>query len=42
VVIWGMLSYLRRRDFALFALYRLAAAGIVLGLIAAGVRAATI
>jgi undecaprenyl-diphosphatase len=42
VVIWGMLSYLRRRDFALFALYRLAAAGIVLGLIAAGVRPATI
>jgi undecaprenyl-diphosphatase len=42
LVIWGLLSYLRRRDFAPFVLYRLAAAGLVLGVIAAGVRPATI
>jgi undecaprenyl-diphosphatase len=42
LVIWGLLSYLRRRDFAPFVLYRLAAAGVVLGIIAAGVRTATI
>jgi undecaprenyl-diphosphatase len=42
LVIWGLLAYLRRRDFAPFVLYRLAAAGVILGLIAAGVRSATI
>jgi len=42
LVIWGLLAYLRRRDFAPFVLYRLAAAGVVLGIIAAGVRSATI
>jgi undecaprenyl-diphosphatase len=42
LVIWWLLGYLRRRDFAAFALYRLALAGLVLGLIAAGVRPATI
>lgn len=42
LVIWGLLAYLRRRDFAPFVLYRLAAAGVVLGVIAAGVRSATI
>jgi undecaprenyl-diphosphatase len=42
LVIWGLLAYLRRRDFMPFVLYRLAAAGVVLGIIAAGVRPATI
>jgi undecaprenyl-diphosphatase len=42
LVIWGLLAYLRRRDFAPFVLYRLAAAGVVLGVIATGVRSATI
>ncbi|HEV8420912.1 MAG TPA: undecaprenyl-diphosphate phosphatase [Actinomycetota bacterium] len=42
LVIWGLLSYLRRRDFRPFVLYRLAAAGVVFGIIAAGVRSATI
>jgi undecaprenyl-diphosphatase len=42
LVIWWLLSYLRRRDFAPFVLYRLAAAALVFGVIAAGVRAATI
>jgi undecaprenyl-diphosphatase len=42
LVIWGLLAYLRRRDFAPFVLYRLAAAGVVFGIIAAGVRSATI
>jgi undecaprenyl-diphosphatase len=42
LVIWWLLSYLRRRDFAPFVLYRLAAAAIVFGVIAAGVRQATI
>jgi undecaprenyl-diphosphatase len=42
LVIWGLLSYLRRRDFAPFVLYRLAASAFVLGIIAAGVRSATI
>jgi undecaprenyl-diphosphatase len=40
LVIWGLLAYLRRRDFAPFVLYRLVAAGLVFGLIAAGVRPA--
>jgi len=42
LVIWWLLAYLRKRDFAPFALYRLAAAAFVLGIIAAGVRPATI
>jgi undecaprenyl-diphosphatase len=42
LVIWGLLSYLRHRDFSPFVLYRLAAAGVVLGVIAAGVRSATL
>ncbi len=42
LVIWGLLAYLRRRDFAPFVLYRLAAAGVVVGLIASGVRPATV
>jgi undecaprenyl-diphosphatase len=42
LVIWGLLKYLRRHDFKVFMLYRLAVAGLVLGLVAAGVREATI
>jgi len=42
LVIWALLAYLRRRDFAPFVMYRLAAAGVVLGLIASGFRPATI
>ena len=38
LVIWGLLSYLRRRDFAVFAGYRIAVALLVLGLLATGVR----
>ncbi len=41
-VIWGLLTYLRRHDFAVFMWYRLAVAALALGLIAAGVRSATI
>jgi undecaprenyl-diphosphatase len=41
LVIWGLLAYLRRRDFAPFVVYRLAAAGLVLSLIAFGVRPAS-
>lgn len=42
VVIWGLLSYLRRRDFAPFIIYRLAAAAVVFTVIALGIRPATI
>ena len=42
LVIWGLLGYLRRHGFAVFMWYRLAVASLALGLIAAGVRAATI
>ena len=42
LVIWGLLTYLKRHDFKVFMLYRFAAAALVLGLIAAGVREATI
>ncbi len=42
LVVWGLLAYLRRRDFAPFLVYRLAAAGLVFGLIAAGVRPGTV
>jgi undecaprenyl-diphosphatase len=41
LVIWGLLKYLKQHDFKVFMLYRLAVAALVLGLIAAGVRAAT-
>ena len=37
LVIWGLLKYLKRHDFKVFMLYRLAVAGLVLGLIATGV-----
>ncbi|HEX2089720.1 MAG TPA: undecaprenyl-diphosphate phosphatase [Actinomycetota bacterium] len=39
--IWGLLAYLRRRDFAPFVWYRLVAAAVVFGIIAAGVRPAS-
>jgi undecaprenyl-diphosphatase len=42
LVIWGLLAYLRRRSFTPFALYRLAAAIFVFGIIAANVRPATV
>jgi undecaprenyl-diphosphatase len=42
LVIAFLLQYLRRRDFAVFMWYRLAAAALVLGLIATGVRSATV
>ncbi|MGH2630289.1 MAG: undecaprenyl-diphosphate phosphatase [Actinomycetota bacterium] len=41
LVIWGLLKYLKRHDFKVFMLYRLAVAALVLGLIATGVREAT-
>jgi undecaprenyl-diphosphatase len=41
LVVWSLLAYLRRHDFTAFVVYRLAAAGLVLGLIAAGVRPAS-
>jgi undecaprenyl-diphosphatase len=42
LVIAFLLTYLRRHDFAIFMWYRLAVAALVLGLIAFGVRPATI
>ena len=42
VVIWFLLRYLRAHDFLLFMVYRLAVAGIVVALVATGVRSATI
>jgi undecaprenyl-diphosphatase len=42
VVIWGLLTYLKRHDFAVFMWYRIAVALLVLGLIATGVRSATV
>ncbi|MGZ8629871.1 MAG: undecaprenyl-diphosphatase UppP [Actinomycetota bacterium] len=42
LVIWGLLKYLKLHDFKIFMLYRLAVAGLVLGLVATGVREATI
>jgi undecaprenyl-diphosphatase len=38
LAIWGLLAYLRRRDFAPFVVYRLAAAAFIIGLILTGVR----
>jgi undecaprenyl-diphosphatase len=42
LVIWGLLRYLRRHDFGVFMWYRIALALLVLGLIATGVRSATL
>ena len=42
VVIWFLLRYLRRHDFLIFMVYRLAVAALVFLLIATGVRSATI
>jgi len=42
LVIWALLAYLRRRSFAPFVVYRLAMAALVIALIVAGVRPATI
>jgi undecaprenyl-diphosphatase len=41
VVIWWLLAYLRRRDFALFMWYRLAVAALVFLVIALGIRPAS-
>jgi undecaprenyl-diphosphatase len=41
LVIWFLLAYLRRRDFALFLWYRIAVAALVFGVIAFGVRPAS-
>jgi undecaprenyl-diphosphatase len=41
VAIWVLLGYVRRHDYTLFVLYRLALAAAVLLVIATGVRAAT-
>jgi undecaprenyl-diphosphatase len=40
VAIWALLGYVRRHDYSVFVVYRLLAAGIVLLLIATGVREA--
>ena len=42
LVIWGLLKYLRGHDFKIFMIYRIAVAGLVLGLIVTGVRPATL
>jgi undecaprenyl-diphosphatase len=42
LVIWLVLAYVRKRDFVPFVIYRIAAGLFVLGLIASGVRAATV
>lgn len=42
LVIWFLLAYLRRHDFAVFLVYRLALTALVFVVIAAGVRPATI
>jgi undecaprenyl-diphosphatase len=42
VVIWGLLAYLRRRDFAVFVIYRIAVSAVVFGLVAGGIRAASV
>jgi undecaprenyl-diphosphatase len=41
VAIWGLLGYVRRHDYSIFVLYRLAVAAFVLLLIATGVRPPT-
>lgn len=42
LVIWGLLAYLRKRDFAPFVVYRLAVAAFVLGIIVTNVRPARV
>ena len=42
LVIWGLLSYLRKHSFAVFMWYRLAVAGLIFILIVTGTRSATI
>ena len=42
LVIWGLLAYLRRHDFKVFLIYRLAVAVLVFVLIATGVRPSTV
>jgi len=42
VVIWFLLRYLRRHDFLVFMVYRLAVAVLVIGLVAGNVRSGTI
>jgi undecaprenyl-diphosphatase len=42
LVVWALLAYLRRYGFGPFVVYRLAVAGVVFGLTAAGVRPATL
>ena len=42
LVIWGLLSYLRRNDYRVFLAYRVGVAVLVFGLIVTGVRSATI
>ena len=42
LVIWGLLGYLRRRDFTVFVIYRLAIAALLFVLIATGVRPPTV
>jgi undecaprenyl-diphosphatase len=41
VAIWGLLAYVRRHDYSVFAIYRLVVAAFVLTLIATGVREPT-
>lgn len=40
IAIWSLLGYVRRHDYSAFAIYRLVVAGVVLTLIATGVREA--
>jgi undecaprenyl-diphosphatase len=42
LAVWGLLAYIRRHDFVPFVLYRLAAAAFVFGLIATGIRSASV
>ena len=42
LVIWGLLTYLRRHDFLAFAIYRIALALLVFGVIISGTRPGTI
>ena len=42
VAIWGLLGYVRRHDYSVFAIYRVALALFVLSLIVTGVRDATL
>jgi undecaprenyl-diphosphatase len=42
LVIWGLLSYLRRNDYRVFLAYRVGVAVLVFGLILTGVRSATV